>query len=131
MVQDQLNQQEISMQKYLDLNLPRLKFDPQQLKQVLINIIQNAIYSIKNGGLITIRTFRREDNFAAVEIEDTGIGIPDDVLQDMFNPFFTTKPNGSGLGLSITQRIIHAHGGKIDVKSQVGKGTTFSFVLPI
>jgi len=131
MVQDQLNQQEISMQKYLDLNLPRLKLDPQQLKQVLINIIQNAIYSIKNGGLITIRTFRREDNFAAVEIEDTGIGIPDDVLQDMFNPFFTTKPNGSGLGLSITQRIIHAHGGKIDVKSQVGKGTTFSFVLPI
>jgi PAS domain S-box-containing protein len=131
MLQDQLNQQQISMEKYLDLNLPRLQVDPQQLKQVLINIIQNAIYSIKNGGLITIRTFRLAENYVKLEVEDTGVGIPEDVLEDMFNPFFTTKPNGTGLGLSITQRIIHAHGGKIDVKSKVGKGTTFSFILPI
>lgn len=131
MVQDQLNQKEISIEKYLDLDLPPLKLDAQQFKQVLINIIQNAIYSMDKGGFITIRTFSSDDNFATIQVEDTGAGIPEDVLQDMFNPFFTTKPNGTGLGLPITQRIVHAHGGKIDVKSKVGSGTTFSLILPI
>lgn len=131
MVSDSITQKSVTLQKSLDLDLAPIKIDPQQFKQVLINVLQNALYSMGNGGELFVRTFKRDDEHVVVQVEDTGEGIEEEVLENMFNPFFTTKPNGTGLGLPITQQIIHGHGGKIDVQSKVGKGTIFSFILPL
>lgn len=128
-IQDEMANKDISIHKTLDLNLAPLWLDPQQFKQVLINVLQNAIYSMQDGDL-SIRTYQQNESQVVVEIEDTGVGIPEEILENVFTAFFTTKPNGTGLGLPITQQIIHGHGGKIDVKSEVGKGTLFRFIMP-
>jgi len=130
MIQDDISNKNISLNKTLDPDLKPIKIDPQQFKQVLLNVLQNAIYSMENGTL-SVRTFKKDPEHLVVEIEDTGEGIPEEILANMFNPFFTTKPKGTGLGLPITQQIITAHGGEINVQSQVGKGTTFTFTLPL
>jgi two-component system NtrC family sensor kinase len=95
-------------------------------------MITNAAQAMDEEGQLTIRSVARP-NVVEVSFEDTGHGIPDDVLPKIFDPFFTTKPvgEGTGLGLSIVHKIIQGHGGAIRVKSQVGKGTTFFVELPI
>jgi len=110
-----------------DLEIPA---DPEQLKQAIINIINNAQQAIGSNGRIHIRTSLLKDS-VAIEISDTGGGIPRDILDSIFNPFFTTKSSGTGLGLAITHRIIEMHGGEIGVKSQNGIGTTFTIKLPL
>ena len=104
---------------------------PGQLNQVFMNILSNAIQAINGTGTITINT-RREDNWAIVEISDTGGGIPPDVMNHIFDPFFTTKQvgDGTGLGLSISHGIIEDHGGRIEVNSEVGRGTIFTLYIP-
>lgn len=112
------------------LNAPVL-CRPGQLNQVFMNILSNAIQAIDGKGTITINT-RREDNWAIVEFSDTGCGIPPDVMNHIFDPFFTTKQvgEGTGLGLSISHSIIEDHGGRIEVKSEVGRGTTLTLYIP-
>jgi len=105
---------------------------PAQLNQVFLNLLVNAGHSIESDGIITIRT-DCDENGVWVEIEDNGCGIPAENLTRIFEPFFTTKPigMGTGLGLSLSYGIIVQHGGKIDVTSQLGRGSTFRVWLPL
>lgn len=104
--------------------------DPQKLRQVFLNLGMNAIESMPHGGEVIISTARLKDS-VLISIRDTGIGIPQKNLKDIFFPFFTTKDKGTGLGLSIAYRIIEEHNGKITVRSEPGQGTTFTVVLPV
>jgi PAS domain S-box-containing protein len=110
--------------------LPVTLGDANQLKQAFLNIINNAIQSMPEGGTITISTAQRGQNIV-VRIEDTGPGIPGDIMNKLFVPFFTTRKTGSGLGLAVTKRVIDNHGGDIEVMSEVGKGTIFDVSIPI
>lgn len=102
-----------------------------KLHQVFVNIIQNAIHAVENGS-IEVSTYR-SGKLAVVQVTDTGTGISPEVLQHMFDPFYTTKPPGmgTGLGLSISQKIVKDHGGEITVASELGKGTTMTIHLPL
>lgn len=105
--------------------------DAGQIRQCLINLVRNATEAVvaKGGGKVTLRT-RRDGNRVAIEVEDDGVGIPTDVLPRLFDPFFSTKEGGNGLGLALTQQIVRDHGGDLDVTSTVGQGTTFTVRVP-
>lgn len=111
-------------------SLPLIPVDANQIEQVLINLIQNALDAMPNGGWLTILA-QREDTFLAITITDTGCGIPDTVKNKIFDPLFTTKPKGIGLGLAISLNVIQRHEGFIDLKSKEGEGTSFTVKLPI
>ncbi|MFH1386441.1 MAG: ATP-binding protein [bacterium] len=108
--------------------IPKVKGVKVELQQAIINIIQNAIEAMPNGGTLTLKTFE-EDGRPAVTISDTGKGIPVEMREKIFDPFFSGRHEGTGLGLSIVYRIIREHGGDIKVKSEVGKGTTFKLLF--
>ncbi len=120
----------ISLHIELDKNFPEFYFDDEQMKQAVMNVVSNSISSIKDKGEVTIRTLR-ENNFAVVEIVDTGIGISKENLINIFNPFFTTRQDGTGLGLAVTQMILEGHDGKIMVESILNKGSVFRLKLPL
>jgi signal transduction histidine kinase len=124
----------IDIAKNLAPVLPGVRGNAGQLKQVFMNIIVNAAEAMHGSGTLTITTTLSQDQKAVwVDFVDTGEGIPRENLSRIFDPFFTTKElgKGTGLGLSTSYGIIDAHGGRIDVKSQVGKGTTFRIELPV
>ena len=110
--------------------IPSILLDRNQLKQALLNILKNSIESMPHGGNIYVSTFLRGDR-VEITIKDEGVGIPHDKLYRIFEPYFTTKEKGSGLGLMITYRIIKAHGGDIKMKSTKGKGTEVTVILPL
>ncbi len=120
----------------LEEELPTVYADYKQMQQVLINLIKNAADAINKQGLITIKTYsyktseKKDDYSVVVAISDTGSGIAPEDLPKIFNPFFTRKEEGTGLGLPITQRILHQYRGSIDVESVLGQGTTFYIKLP-
>jgi PAS domain S-box-containing protein len=109
---------------------PEIYVDPNRVKEAILNIISNAIQSITGSGSVYIRTYT-EKHDSVLEIRDTGKGIPREDMVFIFNPFFTTKSSGTGLGLAITHRIIQEHNGRIEVESDVDKGTVFRVYLPI
>ena len=123
---------QIKLDKQLHPDLPPLLVDRHMIEQVLMNLILNAVQAIKGGGLITIRT-RVAGGVCAVDVEDTGCGIPAHVLPRIFDPFFTTKGTGegTGLGLSVSLGIVERHGGQILVESEVGRRTVFTVCLPL
>jgi len=129
LVQEELDQKKIQLEKKLAPDLPALHFDPDQIKQVLLNLLKNAVESIHDGGKITVETEEQKD-YCRVQVTDTGTGMAPDVLESMFNPFFTTKPDGTGLGLALSRKLVEEHGGEILVQSTVGRGTTFTVLLP-
>ncbi|GAB4271183.1 MAG: hypothetical protein Kow0029_08600 [Candidatus Rifleibacteriota bacterium] len=129
LVKNQLRKQGINFSRSTDGDYPLVIGDPDQLKQVFINIMTNAIQALSSGGSLKIY-FEHRDESLVVAFEDTGSGIPADKLQDIFNPFMTTKEDGTGLGLSMAQRIVEEHGGKIEVQSSLGEGSTFYVYLP-
>ena len=112
--------------------LPRISCMPSQLNQVFLNMLTNAAQAIEGAGRILLKT-ETEEGWLKVTVQDTGKGIPADVLARIFDPFFTTKPvgQGTGLGLSISYQIVQQHGGDIRVTSQPGKGTRFTVRLPL
>jgi signal transduction histidine kinase len=121
-------------------NLPKVSADAEQLKQVLINLIQNAVQAMPEGGTITL-TVRSPDSipgwrFASapetveIRVLDTGNGIPEEARPHIFVPFYTTKEQGTGLGLAICDRIVKSHGGSIMISSRIGEGTEFIIRLP-
>ncbi len=110
-------------------DLPLVMCNADQLRQVLLNLVLNAIEAMPDGGTLTVRT-EPGSTVALIMVQDTGVGIPDDIRAHLFEPFFTSKSNGTGLGLSISAHIVTQHGGQIEVDSQVGEGTTFRVVLP-
>ncbi len=113
-----------------DASLPEVEHDSDQIHQVLLNLLLNALQAIDQRGKIDV-TLSRRGSTAAVEVTDTGRGIAPDHLPNIFRPFYTTKGEGTGLGLSLARRIIEDHQGRIDVTSAVGKGTTFAVILPL
>ena len=104
--------------------------DAAQIKQVLVNLIRNAMQAMTRGGTLTLSSGQTDEELW-VSVADTGGGIPQDKMNHIFEPFFTTKRKGSGLGLMIVQRIVRAHGGRIELESRVGQGTTFRIWLPL
>ncbi|MFN8481609.1 MAG: ATP-binding protein [Anaerolineae bacterium] len=110
-------------------DLPRVLGSDDQLRQVFLNLVLNAIDAMPNGGTLTVRT-EAGPSVAIVEIQDTGVGIPDAIRARIFEPFFTNKPTGTGLGLAICGHIVTQHSGQIEVESREGEGTTFRVALP-
>jgi len=110
--------------------LPRIRMDRNQIKQAFFNIIRNAFQAMPDGGRLSISLFST-DRFLGVSFQDTGVGIKREDLSRIFEPYHTTKPDGSGLGLMIVQRIIQEHGGQIEVTSKPDAGTRFAIFLPL
>lgn len=118
----------------LDIHIPQdpilAPADPEALKSCLLNLIFNACQAMPQGGLLTISLLKL-DNTCQIAVTDTGVGIDPNHLQQLFSPFFTTKKKGTGLGLVEAQKIVQAHGGQLDVRSQLGRGSTFTVALPL
>jgi signal transduction histidine kinase len=114
----------------LQENIPVIKFDNWQFREVLINLTQNAIRAMKDGGTLELQTSLADEN-VIVRVKDTGEGIPEVNLGRIFSPFFSTREGGLGLGLSIVQRIVESHGGRINCLSKMGEGTVFEVFLPV
>ena len=134
----EIESQGIQVEREDEGDLPPVAMDREQMKQVLLNLILNSLQAMPGGGKLTIQTilspFRERGEVGeAVEIgvRDTGGGIPAEIQERIFEPFFSTKEEGIGLGLSVAQRIVEEHGGRIRVESAEGKGTIFSIILPL
>jgi signal transduction histidine kinase len=119
---------EISLHK--DPSLPEVEHDSDQIHQVLLNLLLNALQAIDKNGEVTV-SVQKQGMHVFVEVADNGRGIPPENLPNIFRPFFTTKGDGTGLGLSLARRIVEDHQGRIDVTSTLGKGTKFKVVLPM
>jgi len=134
-IEDTVIPQNIQLQLMLKPEIPEVAIDVEEIKQVIRNLVNNAIDSMekKETGILKLTTsFDKTSNSVCVEISDTGCGIPPENLEKIFEPFFSTKSKGTGLGLSVVKRIIEErHKGKIEVKSIVGQGTTFYVKLPV
>src|ERR1017187_3868493 len=117
----------IELQKAPDL--PEVEHDSDQVHQVLLNLLLNAVQAMEGAGTVRVAIASRDD-CASVVVSDTGRGIPPEHLPNIFRPFFTTKGGGTGLGLSLAHRIVEDHHGRIEVSSAVGKGSTFTVLLP-
>jgi len=120
----------IRIEKSFVQDMPIIVADETKLKQVFLNIILNAAQAMEGNGKLTISTIIDKKHIK-VKIQDTGPGIPPENMGKLFSPFFTTKEKGTGLGLAISYGIVERHGGKIDVDSELGKGSTFIISLPI
>jgi len=125
-----IHERNISCNIQLHSSLPPAWVDEEQIKQALVNILVNSIHSIHHQGKISVST-DLVDEQVLIEISDNGAGMTKETLENMFNPFFTTKSGGTGLGMAVTQRIIEEHGGEIQVESEKGKGTTFRIFIPL
>lgn len=115
--------------KRLEPSLPQIRADADQLQQVFVNLITNAVQAMRQGGTLTVAT-ASEDESVVAEITDTGVGISKQHLEKLFEPFFTTKESGIGLGLAVTKSLVEGHGGNISVTSKEGEGTSFFVELP-
>ena len=114
------------------IDLPPVECYPAELNQVFMNLMVNAIQAMPQGGVLTLCGQRQADGYVCVQFQDTGPGIPPEIIDKIFNPFFTTKPvgSGTGLGLSVSYNIVNHHRGRIEVKSIMGQGATFIVFLP-
>jgi signal transduction histidine kinase len=110
-------------------DLPHVFVDVQQMTQVLQNLVTNAYQAMPGGGKLTVKA-RADQNKVYLSIADTGEGIAEENLGKLFGPLFTTKPRGIGLGLALSKMLVEANGGRIEVESEEGKGTTFTLILP-
>ena len=130
LVNAQAHKKGVEISKKLN-TIPQLLIDQNQVKQALLNIMQNSIEAIKGEGQIQVRTDVIDNNEVIIEIADSGIGMDKATISKIFNLYFTSKPNGTGLGLSMVHQIISQHNGRIEVESEVSKGTKFLIYLPI
>ncbi|MCX8090898.1 MAG: ATP-binding protein [Verrucomicrobiae bacterium] len=130
LLQPELDNRGLNVKLKLSRTLPVAPMDPTQMQQALVNLIKNAMQAMTRGGTLTLATGESADG-VWVSVADTGCGIPQEQLNRIFEPFYTTKKKGTGLGLMIVQRIIRAHGGRIELESHVGRGTTFRLWLPL
>ena len=112
-------------------DLPPVSADPDQLEQIFSNLIRNAVQAMPGGGQLVIKTAARGAEWVTIAVIDTGVGIPPENRARLFEPLFTTKAKGIGLGLALVKMLVEAHGGSIEVQSVVGEGSTFTVVLPV
>jgi signal transduction histidine kinase len=124
----------LSASIHLQMHIPNdpllAPIDPEMFKSALLNLIYNASQAMPKGGIITL-SLMKLDSSCQLAISDTGVGIHEKDRQNLFSPFFTTKQKGNGIGLVEAQKIIQAHRGTIDIRSQLGKGTTVTITLPL
>jgi signal transduction histidine kinase len=131
LLEEKLAEQRVEIIAAIDPDLPEMKADQELLRNCLVNMITNAAQAMPNGGKITIgASFEVESKIFRLTFADEGVGIKPEDIPKISQPYFTTKEAGIGLGLAITERIIKEHGGDISVESAVGKGTTFTIILP-
>jgi len=132
LIRGKASKQRVKIIKQYHRRLPRITVDERRLGEVFLNLMMNALQAMPEGGWLRISTgFHQEENVISIQFRDNGEGIPADYQRQIFNPFFTSRKKGVGLGLSLSQRTINDHHGIIKVHSQVGKGTTFTIKLPI
>jgi len=129
-LRDGLERQGIQLNVELGAVVPNIQAAQGDLEQLFLNLATNARDAMPTGGVLSIKTANVGDNISIL-IEDTGCGIPPDVMSHIHEPFFTTKPNGNGLGLSICRSIIGNVGGRIEIESQAGEGTQVTVFLPM
>lgn len=127
--QHQASQQNVEVVRHLDSELPSIKLDPQTLQAALINLVKNALEAMPNGGQLLART-RIIRTGVALDLIDTGCGMTSNTLINMFKDFYTSKEGGTGLGLPTAKKIIEAHGARINVQSELGRGTQFTIEFP-
>jgi len=137
-LETQAKEKSVGILRRFSNDVPKVWIDREQMKQVFMNLILNAIQAMKDGGSISISTSLSARNdaevireYVQVEVRDTGIGIPQENLEQIFDPFFTSKDEGSGLGLAVSNQIVQEHGGFVTVESTVGKGTAFFVHVPV
>jgi two-component system NtrC family sensor kinase len=136
LVRGQAKAARVEIKAECSAGLPLVAADTDEMKQVFVNLINNAFFAMTSGGALTIRCKSETDEtgrtMVVVSLSDTGHGIPEDHLDKIFDPFFTTRPDGqgTGLGLSISYMVVQNHGGRIEVESAVGQGSTFRVYLP-
>jgi signal transduction histidine kinase len=120
----------ITIELIKDLNLPPVEHDANQIHQVLLNLLLNAVQAIEDKGTVRVEV-GRQDGMARISVTDSGKGIAPEHLPNIFRPFYTTKGHGTGLGLSLARRIVEDHGGRVEVNSWLGKGSEFRLLLPL
>jgi PAS domain S-box-containing protein len=127
----ELEKAEVRVVAHLASDLPKIPIDEKYLKQALLNLIQNSVSAMPQGGTLTLQSERKGPDVLII-VTDTGAGIPEGIMDNIFEPYFTTKEFGSGLGLTLVYKIVKEHLGEIQVTSKEGKGTTFtlSFAVP-
>ena len=123
-------QNEVTLRRTFDGTIAAVKCDPEQMKQVLLNLVLNAIQAIPGSGDVSVSAERTED-MLVLRVKDTGPGIPAERVDEIFDPFFTTKQNGTGLGLPIAYQIIEQHGGELALESYSPQGCSFVIRLPL
>ena len=132
LLRDTAHRHSISIRSELDPALPATSANRVQLQQVLMNLMLNGIEAMKEGsGELSVTSTRTEDGELLVAVSDSGIGLPEAGPEGIFEAFFTTKPDGTGMGLSISRRIIESHGGRLRASANAGRGATFQFTLPM
>jgi PAS domain S-box-containing protein len=131
LLRSEANEYAVSIRTDLAADLPKITADRVQLQQVLMNLMLNGIEAMKEaGGVLTVKTERGEGGEVLISVGDTGVGLPAGRADEIFNAFFTTKPQGSGMGLAISRSIVESHGGRLWATSDDGRGATFHFTLP-
>ena len=128
--QAQADKQGVEVLRYLDPDLPSILLHSDSLQASLINLVKNALEAMENGGQLVVRTYTSPRG-VSLDLIDTGCGMEDSTAIHMFEPFYSTKHGGSGLGLPTARKIIEAHGGRINVQSEVGRGTKFAIEFPM
>lgn len=134
-LETEAKEKDVRIELRLESDLPSIAIDKEQIKQVLMNFVLNAIQAIDKGGAVALSTRlfakERSKRFVQIGVQDNGVGVAEKDLENIFNPFFTTKKEGNGLGLSISHQIVQEHGGYIVVESKLGEGSTFFINLPV
>jgi signal transduction histidine kinase len=131
LLQGEASEYAVSVRTDLAAGLPKITADRVQVQQVLMNLMLNGIEAMKEiGGVLTAKTERDECGQVLISVSDTGVGLPAGTADEIFNAFFTTKPQGSGMGLAISKSIVESHDGQIWANGDGGRGATFHFTLP-
>jgi signal transduction histidine kinase len=131
LIHEEADRRSISVRTELDAELPRISGDRVQLQQLLINLMLNGLEAMNGtAGELVVRSQRHEEGLPMISVSDAGIGLPVGESDKIFDAFFTTKPQGTGMGLAISRSIVESHGGRVWAAPNTGQGTTFHFTVP-
>jgi two-component system sensor histidine kinase HydH len=129
LIERQAGEKGVTLQEDLPADLPAVGVDPDRMQQVLLNLFLNALGAMEGGGVLSVSLRALSDGGVRIEVRDTGVGIAPADVGRIFDPYYTTKPSGAGLGLAIVQKIIDAHDAEIRIASEPGQGTTVTLLF--